>query len=71
MNRQFAHNIRESLSTPLLVAAEMLADEQVQHPGTRHLIERAQRRSAVPIAVVARESLGLYADSLARLDRGR
>lgn len=67
---QLARNIQSSLSAPLLLAAEALANGPAQPPGQNTAILRTQQRLGVPVTLLSRHDLPLPTHSLLRLDRG-
>lgn len=70
IDRQARANIAESMSIPLLVMAETLAEEQAQRPGPSLYLARAKRISPTPLAVLSRATLELPAHLREKLDRG-
>lgn len=70
IDRQVRVNIAESMSIPMLVMAETLAEEQERRPGPSVLLARAMRRSPTPLVVLSRATLALPPRLLEKLDRG-
>lgn len=67
---QVRENIAESLSVPLRVMAETLAEEQQRRPGPSLLLARAMRMTTTPLSLTSRAQLALPPRLLERLDRG-
>lgn len=70
VDSQVRENIAESMSMPLRVMAEALADEQAQRPGPSRLLARAMRITPTPLSLKSRSQLELPPWQRERLDRG-
>ncbi len=65
-----ARSVENVLAPPTALVAALLADELAAGGDVEATLARATRSALAPVALVARASLPLSADELARLDRG-
>ena len=70
VDQQVRTNIAESMSLPLRVMAEALAEEQERRPGPSAFLARAMQVSTTPLAVLSRSTIELPPPLLEKLDRG-